>query len=192
MRIAVFCASAEGLDPVFTEMARRLGTEIGRHSWKLIYGGTNLGLMKEVAESTAAAGGEVIGVIPVCIRDKGVAAADCGQLLVTADMKERKQLIRDYADAFVALPGGWGTLEEITEVITLKQLGMHNKPIVFLNTACFYNRFFDFICAIRKEGFISENYRSIYRIADTVEETIAYIQDYQPAHCHHKYQAKNL
>lgn len=192
MKIAVFCASAERLDPVFTEMARELGQEIGSHSWHLIYGGTNVGLMKEVAHATIDSGGGVTGIIPACIRDKGVAATDCGELIVTADMKERKQLIRDDADAFIALPGGWGTLEEIAEVITLKQLGIHDKPIVFLNTAGFYDRFFDFIRDIRKQGFISENYRSIYKIAGNVKETIAYIQQYRSDKCYSKYNAKKL
>lgn len=189
MNIAVFCASAENLSPVFPETARHLGQEIGRRGWHLVYGGTNQGLMREVASGAWEAGGGVTGIVPECIRAKGVAAEACGKLIVTPGMKERKQLIRDYADAFVALPGGWGTLEEITEVITLKQLGLHHKPVVFLNADGFYDRFFDFIRDIRHAGFISESYASLYEITADVGETVDYIQRYRPAAFGSKYQA---
>lgn len=131
MRVAVFCASANEVEPCYFREAGRLGKRIGELGWQLIYGGTNIGLMREVADATIRQGGEVTGIIPECIRDRGVAAGGLKQLIVAPDMKERKYLLREHADAFIALPGGWGTLEEITEVITLKQLGQHNKPIVF-------------------------------------------------------------
>ena len=101
-------------------------------------------------------------------------------MIVAPDMKERKHLLREHADAFIALPGGWGTLEEITEVITLKQLGQHNKPIVFLNTAGYYKLFFEFIEHSRKAKFISSAYDHLYYIADAVEPALDYIQKYQP------------
>ena len=145
MRVAVFCASANEVEPCYFREAGRLGKRIGELGWQLIYGGTNIGLMREVADATIRQGGEVTGIIPECIRDRGVAAGGLKQLIVAPDMKERKHLLREHADAFIALPGGWGTLEEITEVITLKQLGQHNKPIVFLNTAGYYKLFFEFI-----------------------------------------------
>ena len=94
-------------------------------------------------------------------------------------MKERKSMMREKADAFIALPGGWGTLEEITEVITLKQLGIHNKPVIFLNTNDFYEYFFLFISNIRKEGFVSEAYDGLYTVVNTVEEAVAYIKNYR-------------
>lgn len=100
-----------------------------------------MGLMKEVAEATIRFGGEVTGIIPECIYKKGV-AAKLNHLIIASDMKERKYLLREQADAFIALPGGWGTLEEITEVITLKQLEEHHKPILFLNTAGFFMTIF--------------------------------------------------
>ncbi len=103
-------------------------------------------------------------------------------------MKERKHLLRENADAFVALPGGWGTLEEITEVITLKQLGIHRKPIVFLNTSGFYDTFFRFIESIRMEGFVSGSYDNLYTVVNTAEEVWDYLQNYRISEMELKYQ----
>ena len=167
MQIAVFCASSNRIDHKFFEAARNLGALIGRSGNKLVYGGTNVGLMNEVAVATFENGGEVI---------------------VAADMKERKHLLRENADAFVALPGGWGTLEEITEVITLKQLGIHRKPIVFLNTSGFYDTFFRFIESIRMEGFVSGSYDNLYTVVNTAEEVWDYLQNYRISEMELKYQ----
>jgi len=187
MKIAVFCASAEHLEEQYPQTARLLGTEIGKRGWHLIYGGTNQGLMREVAEATLAGGGEVTGIIPECIRRKGVAAGGDVRLIVAADMKERKQLLREHADAFIALPGGWGTLEEITEVITLKQLGEHRKPIIFLNTGGFYNTFFHFIGECREKGFVSGNYEGMYQVTTEVDEAIDYVLKGQSEREYSKY-----
>lgn len=187
MKIAVFCASANGIDPKYFEAARSLGRWIGKSKGKLVYGGTNVGLMREVATSTFSNGGEVMGIIPRCILEKGVAAESYCQLVVAEDMKERKHLLRENADAFIALPGGWGTLEEITEVITLKQLGVHCKPILFLNTDGFYDTFFQFIRNIREEGFISENYDQIYTVVYSAEEAMEYLQSYEATEVQAKY-----
>ncbi|MFR5659648.1 MAG: TIGR00730 family Rossman fold protein [Butyricimonas faecihominis] len=102
-------------------------------------------------------------------------------------MKERKSMMREKADAFIALPGGWGTLEEITEVITLKQLGIHNKPIIFLNTNDFYESIFPFISNIRKEGFVSKAYDGLYAVVNTVGEAVEYIKNYQAKDFSSKY-----
>lgn len=175
MKVAVFCASADEVGEVYKEAARLLGKEIAWHSWELIYGGTNCGLMREVAEAALQEGGKVRGVIPRCIVEKGMAARNLTELIEVEDMKERKQLMREQADAFVALPGGWGTLEEITEVITLKQLGLHHKPVVFLNTAGFYEDFFGFIRQATCKGFISGAYDGGYTLAATPSEALDYI-----------------
>ena len=164
MRVAVFCASANEVEPCYFREAGRLGKRIGELGWQLIYGGTNIGLMREVADATIRQGGEVTGIIPECIRDRGVAAGGLKQLIVAPDMKERKHLLREHADAFIALPGGWGTLEEI----------------VFLNTAGYYKLFFEFIEHSRKAKFISSAYDHLYYIADAIEPALDYIQKYQP------------
>lgn len=179
MRVAVFCASANNVSQAFIEDSQDLGKKIGELGWELVYGGTNIGLMREVADSTLANGGEVTGIIPECIHQRGVAATGLSRLIIASDMKERKHMLRENADAFVALPGGWGTLEEITEVITLKQLGEHLKPIVFLNTARFYDGFMNFIDSIGKQGFVSAAYDHLYYVANSVEEVIKYLQDYK-------------
>lgn len=187
MNIAVFCASANSIDPVYQECARELGKILGEGGHRLVYGGTNQGLMRDVAEATVAYGGEVVGIIPECIYSKGVAAENVGNLIVAPDMKERKQLLRDHAEAFIALPGGWGTLEEISEVITLKQLGIHGKPVVFLNVAGFYDLFFYFLEETRQKGFISGHYAGIFQIVSTPSAAIEYIRNYRFAEVQAKY-----
>ncbi len=179
MNVAVFCASANEIGSVYFDDARKLGEAIGSRGWKLVYGGTCVGLMHQVATATMNSGGKAIGVIPECIKLRGVAAEGLDELVVAPDMKERKHLLRIYADAFVALPGGWGTLEEITEVITLKQLGQHNKPVVFLNTIGFYDDLLDFISGIRAKGFVSSVYDKLYYVAHSVDEVMNYLKSYQ-------------
>lgn len=175
MRVAVFCASSNRIDRVYVEDARRLGSRMGELGWHLVYGGVNAGLMKEVADACGAVQGAVTGIVPRCIYGREGIVLRPDRLIVAEDMKERKHLLRENADAFVALPGGWGTLEEITEVITLKQLGIHRKPVVFLNTAGFYDGFLEFIAGIRKQGFISPAYDSLYQVAGNVDETICHL-----------------
>ncbi len=179
MNIGVFCASSDKIDPIYFKDALRLGAEIAKRSWGLVYGGTNLGLMREIADATTLNGGETIGIIPECMVNKGIIANRVTTLLIAADMKERKQMLREWSDAFIALPGGWGTLEEITEVITLKQLGIHNKPIVFVNTGNFYQLFFNFIRDIRDRGFITPIYDELYVVVDGVDEAVKYIETYR-------------
>lgn len=168
-------------------VAKELGTLMAKAGWELVYGGTNCGLMREVADAVEAAGGKVMGVIARCIAEKGVAAKGLNELIVTEDMKERKSRMREMADAFVVLPGGWGTLEEATEVITLKQLGLHDKPVVFVNTGEYFEYFFLFLHAARREGFISRAYDDLYVVVEEPREALDYILDYQPRDCEAKY-----
>ncbi len=187
MKICVFCASSESVDNVYFEAAADLGKEIVMRGWGLLYGGTNCGLMREVSDAVKNGGGEVTGIIPQCIVNRGVSAEGISELIVAPDMKERKSMMREKADAFIALPGGWGTLEEITEVITLKQLGNHSKPIVFVNTNGFYDKFFQFIEDCKKEGFISKAYDGLYMVADRVESVFGYLENYKEKHVVSKY-----
>ncbi len=180
MNIAVFCASAEKISEEYKIAACRLGKEIAVRKWGLVYGGTNCGLMKEVAEAVLKGEGNVTGIIPHCIVQKGVCAVDLPELIEVEDMKERKAMMRERADAFIALPGGWGTLEEITEVITLKQLGIHRKPVVFLNINGFYDRFFVFLQEAKRQGFIAEAYEGLYAVVDEPEKALEYIARYVP------------
>ena len=175
-RIAVFCSSSERIDRCFFDDAEALGEAMVQRDWGLVYGGANCGLMRMLAETVEQGGGKALGVIPRRIVERGKAAQNISELVVTEDMKERKSLLREHADAFIALPGGWGTLEEIIEVISLRQLEEHHKPIVFLNTNGFYTRFFEFIAYCHQGKFISPLYDNLYIIADTVEEAIAYLE----------------
>jgi uncharacterized protein (TIGR00730 family) len=164
---------------VYFSAASELGFAIARRGWTLIYGGTEVGLMGTVARAAAEAGGKVVGVIPQGIADHGIGYRGAGELVVTPTVRERKQIMEERADAFVALPGGFGTLEEILEVLTLKQLGYHSKPIVFLDIDGYYTKlvaFFEHLYALR---FARVEFRALYRVCSTSEEAIEYIQHYR-------------
>lgn len=179
IKVCVFCASSEKIDPLYRKAAAELADALAELEWGLVYGGSDCGLMKVLADGVMKNGGEVLGIIPQVIADRGKSSQNITRLIVAKDMKERKSLLREASDAFIALPGGWGTWEEMTEVITLKQLGEHNKPILFLNICGFYDRFFDFVCHARNEGFISGKYDNLFVVVNTVEEAVDYIQGYK-------------
>ena len=142
-RICVYCGSGPGSDPAFVEAARKLGTIFAENNIGLVYGGGSVGLMGEIADAVLAGGGEVIGVIPSFLENREHANTR-GDLIIVRDMHERKQRMFDEADAFVALPGGVGTLEEVVEQMTWAQLGRHKKPILLANI----QRFWDPLCAL--------------------------------------------
>ena len=152
--ICVYCGSRPGNDPVFTTAARRVGTWIGSHGGQLVYGGGRNGLMGSVADATLAAGGRVIGVIPKALVDKEQAHHGCTDLHVVDTMHERKRLMAEHADAFLALPGGIGTFEEFFEVWTWRQLGHHDKPIGLLNMNHYYDGLLTFLQTSSKAGFM--------------------------------------
>lgn len=133
MSVCVFCGSQYGADPAYRSAATRLGEALGAAGVTLIYGGGHVGLMGAVADATMAAGGEVIGIIPTRLLEREVGHRAITELITTGDMFERKQRMIDRADGFVALPGGLGTLDELLDVVTLRQLGYHDKPIVLIN-----------------------------------------------------------
>ena len=187
MNITVYLGANEGNDPFFKEAVRELGAWIGTNGNTLVYGGSKSGLMGELAESVLQAGGKVIGVEPQFFIDAGFVYDEITELITTKDMSERKAKMIELGEVFIAFPGGTGTLEEITEVITLKQLGIHNKPVIFLNTNDFYEYFFLFISNIRKEGFVSKAYDGLYVVVNTVEEAVEYIENYQAKDFSSKY-----
>ena len=154
--ICVYCGSRPGSDPAFTAVAVRVGTWIGTHGGQLVYGGGRNGLMGTVADSTLAAGGRVIGVIPKSLVDKEQAHHDCTELHIVDTMHDRKRIMAEQADAFLALPGGIGTFEELFEVWTWRQLGYHDKPIGLLNTNGYYNSLLTFLQSSVNAGFMSD------------------------------------
>lgn len=154
LSICVYCGSSDGTDPRFVEAAQALGRVIGTGGHRLVYGGGNVGLMGEVSRAAKAAGAHVTGIIPRFLLSKEKLSSGLDEVIQVTDMHERKMAMFDRADAFVALPGGIGTLEELVEQMTWAQLGRHGKPIVILDTAGFWRPFNDLIAHMRMAGFI--------------------------------------
>lgn len=178
MKICVFCSSSNAVDKQYFTAASDLGSAIGARKHCLVYGGANVGLMEQVASSAKQAGAEIIGVIPQKIHDRKLSSQHPDELIVTDTMKERKHTMHLMSDAFIALPGGFGTLEEIMEVITLKQLDYHRKPIVFINTKGFYNNLLLQFELAYSEQFAKENYRNLFKVFDNVKSALDYIEQY--------------
>lgn len=162
--LCVYCGSRPGALPTYTDAARQVGEWIGRHGGQLVYGGGRNGLMGVVAQATLAAGGRVVGVIPQALVDKEMANTDCTELHVVQTMHERKRLMAEHADAFVALPGGIGTFEELFEVWTWQQLGYHDKPLGLLNTAGYYDGLMGFLRSSVSQGFMSDWQMDMLRV----------------------------
>jgi len=153
--LCVYCGSRAGADPAHAALARSVGRWIGDHGGQLVYGGGNNGLMGVVADAALAAGGRVVGVIPQALVEREFANTRCTELHIVANMHERKRLMAERADAFVALPGGIGTLEEFFEVWTWRQLGYHDKPVGLLNIGGFYDGLVGFLQQTVAAGFLS-------------------------------------
>jgi len=153
-RIAVFCGSKHGTDPAYNEASKLLGKTLANKKITLVYGGGAVGLMGVIAESVLAHGGEVIGVIPEKLYEMEVAHMGLTELYRVKTMHERKALMADLSDGFIAMPGGIGTLEEITEVMTWAQIGYHTKPSAFLNVNGYFDEFVAFFDKMEKKGFL--------------------------------------
>lgn len=162
--LCVYCGSRLGQQPEFEQVAKEVGQWIGQHGGQLVYGGGKAGLMGVVAQATLESGGQVIGVIPKALVEKEWALNDCSELHIVDNMHDRKRMMAERADAFVALPGGIGTLEEFFEVWTWRQLGYHNKPVGLLNTAGFYNGLIAFLAGVVQQQFLSPWQMELIRI----------------------------
>jgi uncharacterized protein (TIGR00730 family) len=154
LAICVYCGSSNGLDPRFVEAAQKLGADIATRGHRLVYGGGNVGLMGEVSRAVKAAGGHVTGIIPHFLLSKEKLSGGLDDVVLVDDMHQRKMLMFERSDAFVALPGGIGTLEELVEQMTWAQLGRHGKPIVIADIAGFWRPFGDLVAHMRNTGFI--------------------------------------
>jgi uncharacterized protein (TIGR00730 family) len=160
-RVCVFCGSSAGSNSIYQEVAQRMGTAIARRGLGLVYGGGGIGLMKVLADAALGEGGEVIGVIPSSLIGKEAAHARLADLRVVGSMHERKALMADLSDAFIALPGAYGTLDEFCEVLTWAQLGLHHKPCGLLNADGFYDRLIAHFDRLVAEEFLSPANRSL-------------------------------
>ncbi|MDE3097752.1 MAG: TIGR00730 family Rossman fold protein [Chloroflexota bacterium] len=179
-RVCVFCGSSPGARAAYADAARALGTALVRRGIGLVYGGGGVGLMTAVADSVLVAGGEVIGVIPEALVAKELAHAGLSDLRVVASMHERKALMAELADAFVALPGGYGTLEEFCEVLTWAQLGFHPKPCGLLNVAGFYDPLLAFFDHAVAQRFVRPAHRSLIVEADDADGLLDRLADFRP------------
>lgn len=162
--VCVYCGSRHGQRAAYTEAARVLGRSIGERGWQLVYGGGKVGLMGEVADAVLAAGGRVVGVIPESLMKREVGHRGLTELHVVPTMHKRKQMMAERADAFVALPGGIGTLEELFEVWTWRQLGYHDQPIGLLDVDGFYDGLLAFMRRTVEEGFLSEAQQAVLQV----------------------------
>ncbi|MBV9567329.1 MAG: TIGR00730 family Rossman fold protein [Hyphomicrobiales bacterium] len=170
--ICVYCGSGEGLDPIFKASAQMLGRMLAQAGIRLVYGGGRIGLMGEVARSVLDAGGSVTGIIPEFLKAREVMLADAQELHVVADMHARKKLMFDKADAFIALPGGVGTLEELVEQLTWAQLGRHDKPILIANIHGFWRPLLSLLVHMRESGFVRPGLEVKYLVAERIEDVL--------------------
>ena len=166
--VCVYCGSRSGAGPAFAASARSVGQWIGRHGGQLVYGGGHNGLMGILADATLEAGGRVIGVIPTALVEKEWAHTGCTELHIVENMHERKRIMAEHADAFLALPGGIGTLEEFFEVWTWRQLGYHDKPVGLLNLNGYYDHLLAFLQSSARSGFMHEGLMSLVRTSTDV------------------------
>ena len=169
LSICVYCGSRHGARPSYTAAARALGAAIGARGWQLVYGGGKVGLMGEVADATLAAGGRVVGIIPESLQQREVGHLGLSELHVVPTMHLRKQMMAERADLFIALPGGIGTLEELYEVWTWRQLGYHRHPIGLLNTEGYYDELLRFMGRAVTEGFLSAEQHSALQVGTEPE-----------------------
>jgi uncharacterized protein (TIGR00730 family) len=178
--VCVFCGSQYGADPVHRRVATQLGEMLAGAGVAVIYGGGHVGLMGAVADSAMAAGGEVIGLIPTRLLEREVGHRAITELITTPDMFERKRQMIDRADAFVILPGGLGTLDELLEVVTLRQLGYHDKVIVLVNLGGYWDLFTALVDQVVQHKFALPGARTLYRVVDTVEQVLPALGITQP------------
>lgn len=170
--VCVYCGSRLGAKPAYQALARQLGMAIGRRGWQLVYGGGRAGLMGEVAEATLAAGGTVVGVIPDSLMKREVGHAGLTELHVVDTMHQRKQLMAERSDAFIAMPGGIGTFEELFEVWTWRHLGYHDRPLGLLETAGYWAPLVAFLQHSVAEGFMGDDQLAMLHIADDIDQLL--------------------
>ena len=181
MHVCVYCSSSTRIDQGYNTAAERFGVGLAQNGWSLVYGGGSYGLMGAIAKASHAHGGKIVGVIPQSLLDREVGYEQADELIITTNLRERKQMMEDRADVFVTLPGGFGTLEELLEIITLKQLRQHTKPILIVNIDGFFDALLQQFEFILKQGFAdkkilgfddSNGLGELYQVVSNVDEAI--------------------
>ena len=176
--LCVYCASSDRLDAKYYQLATDVGLAMGQRGWTLVYGGGKTGMMGAVARGAKAGGGRVVGVIPEFMKQRELEFTEADELISVITMRERKMLMETRAEAFLALPGGWGTLEEILEILTLAHLEVLKKPIVLLNYDGYYDHLIKLFDRIVEENFMRETIRLKYAVANTVDEVFPLIENW--------------
>jgi uncharacterized protein (TIGR00730 family) len=176
LNICVFCGSSVGLKPAFSDAARELGRLMAAQSHTLIYGGGNVGLMGVIADAVLENGGEVIGIIPDFLLRREVGHRGLTRLEVVSSMHERKYRMVDLSEAFIAMPGGWGTLDELAEILTWRQLNLINHPVALLNTNNFFAPLLEQMQHMADNGFLQLNFREHFKVYETPERLLSQIQ----------------
>jgi uncharacterized protein (TIGR00730 family) len=178
--VCVYCGSSNRVDPRFLDAATELGRLMGEAGLELVYGGGRVGLMGRVADGVLAAGGRVVGIIPRHLHEREVAHATVDELLIVETMHERKQLMAERADAFVVLPGGYGTLDEMFEIITWRQLGLHDKPLVLADLFGYWAPLATLLDTIIDTGFAQPECRNLYHTVTSVAEILPALAKTRP------------
>lgn len=174
--VCVYCGSRSGAMPAYADDARALGVSLARQGWRLVYGAGDVGLMGEVARSAQNAGGDTFGVIPTHLLELEVGKTDLTRFVVTETMHERKKVMFMNADAVVVLPGGAGSLDELFEALTWRQLGLHNKPVLVLNTAGYWSPLVALIDHVIAQGFADPELADFLTVVDTVDEAVEFLR----------------
>ena len=185
--ITVYCSSSKSLASVYYDAGRELGRAIAENGWKLVYGGNNIGLMGVLADAVRDGGGKVVGITPKLFCDKGLDDKACDELVVTDGMRDRKAILEERGDAFIAMPGGLGTFEEIFEIIVGKQLGFHNKPIVLLNINGYWSPLLELIDRAIEQNFIKPKARELFYVTSTVADAMTHLRTYKPPRASHEW-----
>ena len=179
-RITVFCASSFGTEKIYEEQAILVGKTLAEQNIELVYGGANVGLMGAVADGTLNAGGKVIGVLPNFLRFKEIAHLGLTELVLVESMHERKTKMNDLCDGVIALPGGFGTLEELFEMLTWAQLGLHKKPIAILNINVFYDSLIALLQTMTEKGLLKEVNQKMLLVSDSIDDLLEKMRNYVP------------
>lgn len=177
-RITVFCASSFGTDKIYEEQAALVGKTLAEQNIELVYGGANVGLMGAVADGALQAGGKVIGVLPNFLRSKEIAHLGLTELILVESMHERKTKMSDLCDGVIALPGGFGTLEELFEMLTWAQLGLHKKPIAILNINGFYDALITLLETMTEKGLLKEVNQKMLLVSDNIDDLLHQMKNY--------------
>jgi uncharacterized protein (TIGR00730 family) len=185
--ICVFSSSSETIAPAYFEAAATLGAALAERGWTLVYGGQRVGLMRACAEAARAHGGRVVGIVPEALHTPATVDQAADELIITADLRARKAAMEARADAFLALPGGFGTLEEVIEILTLKQINQHTKPLVLLNVRGFYEPLRHLFEHFYAEQFAQEQCRALCAFADDIPALFAYLDSYTPPAPDHRW-----